>query len=160
MEYLAYSLRTISERLRLQPVEAVALQPGVRAAYRLTIRYHDRRARDSVATVVRDGPSGARLEVAFQGAFAGKPFRFQVEQTDYDAFTQGLNKLGFDKLEDQRQIPSYGVDLWLFERAAGTFYKSVIVAPALAPTTHWQLIRLAYTHVAEAVREVPTEQTG
>jgi hypothetical protein len=154
VEFLASTLRAIADQMQLKPIEKLTLQPGVWAVYRLTIRYHDRRARDSVATVTRSGAAGARLEVVFRRLFEDKPLLFRVQQADYEGLMTGLQQVHFDRLEDQHDIPSYGVDLWMWERAAGTFYKSVIFAPELATGEHERLVKLAHTHLQEAVKEI------
>lgn len=132
----------------------LALQPGMRAVYRLTIRYHDRRAHDSVATVMRTSGVGAVMEVAFRGRFENKPLRFPVSQQDYEGLATGFQKVNFDKLGDQPNVKSYGEDLWMWERAAGTFHKGIVLAPKDADGVYWQLVRLAWTHLPEAVRIV------
>jgi len=152
VEYLASLLTAIVEQMKLTPLEKLALQPGVRAVYRLTIRYHDRRAHDSVATVIRTGAVGATLGVVFRGRFDQKPLRFPVTQADYEGLVSGFQKVNFDKLGDQPKLVSYGQDLWMWERAAGTFHKSVLLGPEGADGVYWQLIRLAWTHLGEAVR--------
>lgn len=154
VEFLASMLRSIAEQMGVMPTEQAAMRPGVRGVYRLTIRYHDRRSRDSVATVTRRGGEGAELAVTYYNLFNHKPLIFPVTPPDYAAFSGGLTQLRFDRLEDQSGIPFYGVDLWMFERAAGSFYHSVIVAPELTDGNYWRLVRLAYTYLPEAVREV------
>jgi hypothetical protein len=157
VEYLASLLTGIIDQMKLTSLTKLALQPGVRAVYRLTIRYHDRRAIDSVATVVRTSANGATLEVVFRGRFEQKPLRFQVSQTDYEGLSFGFQKVNFDKLGDQPNLKSYGQDLWLWERAAGTFHKSVLLSPSDAEGVYWQLVRLAWTHLPEAVRVVDSK---
>jgi hypothetical protein len=157
VEYIASLLTTIAEQLKLPPITKLALQPGVRAVYRLTIRYHDRRAIDSVATVIRTSGNGATLEMVFRGRFEQKPLRFPVTQADYEGITFGFQKVNFDKLGDQPNLKSYGEDLWMWERAAGTFHKSVVLAPSDAEGAYWQLVRLAWTHLPEGVRVVGSE---
>lgn len=154
MEFLASTLRAIADQMQLRPIEKLALQAGVWAVYRLTIRYHDRRARDSVATVIRRAEEGARLEVVFRKLFEDKPLVFQVRQADYEGLMTGFQQIHFDRLEDQRDIPSYGVDLWMWERAAGTFYQSVIFSPERATGEYKQLMWMARTHLPEAVQEI------
>ncbi len=154
MEYLASLLTNIVDQMKLTSLTKLALQPGVRAVYRLTIRYHDRRAIDSVATVVRTSANGAALEVVFRGRFEQKPLRFPVSQADYEGLTFGFQNMNFDKIGDQPQLKSYGQDLWLWERAAGTFHKGVLLSPSDAEGVYWQLVRLAWTHLPEAVRLV------
>jgi hypothetical protein len=152
LEYLASLLTNIVEQMKLTPLEKLALQPGVRAVYRLTIRYHDRRAHDSVATLVRTSANGATLEIVFRGRFDQKPLSSKVTQADYEGLVAGFQKVNFDKLGDQPKLMSYGEDLWMWERAAGTFHKSVLLAPEGAEGVYWQLVRLAWTHLGEAVR--------
>jgi len=154
VEYIASLLTTIVDQMKLPAMGKLALQPGVRAVYRLTIRYHDRRAHDSVATLIRRGSVGANLEVAFRGRFDNKPLQSLVSQADYEAIVAGFQKVNFDKLGDQPKIKSYGEDLWMWERAAGTFHKGVVLAPQEAEGVYWQLVRLAWTYLPEAVRIV------
>ncbi len=154
MEYLASMLTGIADQMKLIPLVKLAMQPGVRAAYRLSIRYHDRRAHDSVATVIRTSGTGAQGELVFRGLFAQKPLRFTVGQAQYEGLVTGFQQVNFDKLGDQPDLKSYGEDLWLWERAAGTFHKSVLLAPEKAEGVYWELIRLAWTHLEEAVRVI------
>ncbi|MEZ4670565.1 MAG: hypothetical protein R3E39_21875 [Anaerolineae bacterium] len=154
MEFLASTLRAIADQMGLKPPEKLAIQPGMRGVYRLTIRYHDRRARDVVATATRSGVEGARLEVVFRRLFEDQPLTFRMRQVDYEGLERGLEMVHFDKLDDQANIPSYGVDLWMWERAAGTFYKSVIFVPEQATGVYAELVQVARVRLAEAVREV------
>lgn len=154
MEYIASLLTTIVDQMKLAPIGKLALQPGVRAVYRLTIRYHDRRANDSVATVMRTSGVGAVMEVVFRGRFDNKPLSFPVSQEDYEGLVTGFQRVNFDKIGDQPNVKSYGEDLWMWERAAGTFHKGVVLAPKEADGVYWQLVRLAWTHLPEAVRLV------
>ena len=154
MEYLASTLLAIADQMKLKPVEKLALQPGVRAVYRLTIRYHDRRARDAVATVTRSGVDGIQVEVVFRKLFEDKPLVFEMRQVDYERMVAGFEQVHFDKLNDQANIPSYGVDLWMWERAAGTFHRSVIFSLEAATGVYERLRALAYSYLPEAVREV------
>lgn len=153
-EYQAFTLRTIADQMGLKPLNQIALQPGVRAAYRLTIRYHDRRFQDSAATVIRNGPVGATLEVVYRGLFEEKPMTFKIEQEGFEGFTAALQSMGFDNLSDQPGIPAHGVDLWLLERAAGSFHKSVVIAPELTSNVYAKLVYLVGKSLPEAVREV------
>ena len=154
MEFLASTLMAIADQMGLESIEKLALQPGVRAVYRLTIRYHDRRARDAVATVTRSGVEGVRVEVVFRKLFEDKPFISKMQQADYEEMVAELEQVHFDKLNDQANIPSYGVDLWMWERAAGTFHRSVIFSPEAATGVYERLRALAYSCLPEVVREV------
>jgi hypothetical protein len=46
------------------------------------------------------------------------------------------------------------VDLWLLERAAGSFNHSVVIAPALAQGAYNTLAACVKTYIPEALREV------
>jgi hypothetical protein len=154
MDYQAYLLRVIADELGLKPAEEIARQPGMRAVYRLTIRYHDSRSYDSVATVSRYVTNSPQLEITYRGLFDHKPLVLAIEQARFDAFTGALLKLRFDHLPDQPNIPTYGVDLWMIERAAGGFSRSVILAPKLAQGVYNDLIAAVRKHLPEAVKEL------
>jgi hypothetical protein len=154
MELTASMLRSTAEQAGLPALREVAKQPVVIAAYRLTIRYHDRRAADSVATLRRFGKGEVIVEVVYRGLFNHKPMVSRVEQERYEVLVSSLHNIHFDKMTDQLNIPTYGVDLWMIERAAGNFIKSVILAPELAANNHARLMEVIKTHLPEAVREV------
>jgi hypothetical protein len=159
MEYLASMLRTIAEQVDVLPVSKVALQPGVKSVYRLTVRYHDRRAYDSVATLIQKGASGAALEVVYRGLFHHKPLILQIEADRFDAFFASLQKAGFDRLGDQQNIPPHGVDLWLLERAASSFVKSVIIAPELTAHVYARLVYEINQYLPEAIKQIKVLNT-
>jgi hypothetical protein len=154
MELIASMLRSTADQAGVAPLREIAKQPFVSAAYRLIIRYHDRRAADSIATLRRIGRGEVLLEVVYRALFNHKPLAFRVEQERYDALVASLHSIRFDAMKDQLNIPTHGVDLWMIERAAGNFVKSVILAPELATDTHARLMEVVKVHLPEAVREV------
>lgn len=151
-EQQAHLLRSIAERLGQMPVKTLIKAPDVLAIYRVTIYYHDRRARDSCATLYDRRGSGAQLSVAYRGAFQQKPISYPISETRYDSFTQALVKLRFDHMGDQPGMPLYGLDFWMIERAAGSFLRSIIVAPQTAQGDHAKLVELIKEHLPEALR--------
>jgi hypothetical protein len=153
-EQQAFLLRNIAERLAQQPVKAIIKVPDVLAVYRVTIYYHDRRARDSCATLYDRRSSGTQLSVAYRGTFQQKPITYPISETRYDSFTQALVKLRFDHMGDQPRMPLYGLDFWMIERAAGNFLRSVIVAPQTAQGAHANLVGLIKEHLPEALRVI------
>lgn len=153
-EQQAYTLRAIAEYLELEPLKRLTRQPGVRAVYRVTIYHHDRRALDSVATLHRDTLNQSILSLVYEGMFHSKPLTHIVPFERYEAFTLALQKLRFDHMADQPEMPLYGLDFWMIERAAGTFVKSVIVAPQTANGNHAELVTTLKTHLPEALREI------
>ncbi|MEO8611120.1 MAG: hypothetical protein ABI690_24705 [Chloroflexota bacterium] len=154
MELLASQLRAIADQMGLPSTGQIAKTPGVSAVYRLTVRYHDRRAADSVATLRRIGKSDALLEIVYRGLFNHKPVTATLSAERYNAFVDVLQKVHFDNLGDQQNIPPHGVDLWLLERGAGTFNKSVILAPELTGSVFARLVYLVGATLPEAIREV------
>jgi hypothetical protein len=154
MELIASQLRAIADQMKVPTTRQLAQSPGVSAIYRLTVRYHDRRAADSVATLRRIGKGEAKLEIVYRGLFNHKPVVISFDEGRYNAFTEALQKVHFDSLSDQQNIPPHGVDLWLLERAAGTFNKSVIIAPELTGSVYARLVYQIGSTLPEAVREV------
>jgi hypothetical protein len=153
-EQQAYTLRAIADYLGLEPLKRIARRPGVRAVYRVTIYHHDRRALDSVATLHRDSPNQAILSLVYEGMFHSKPLIHNISPERYEAFMLALQKHHFDHMPDQPGMPLYGLDFWMIERAAGTFVKSVIVAPHTANGLHAELVTTIKTHLPEALREI------
>jgi hypothetical protein len=154
MELLASQLRAIADQMGQPTTTQIAKTPGVSAVYRLTVRYHDRRASDSVATLRRIGKNDALLEIVYRGLFNHKPVTATLDNERYSAFVDALQKVHFDSLSDQQNIPPHGVDLWLLERGAGTFNKTVIIAPELTGSVYARLVYLVGSTLPEAVREV------
>lgn len=153
MEYHAHLLRSIGDQMKLPPLDQIAHQPGISAAYRLTVRYHDRRAVDSVATL-RRWRDRAALEIVYLGLFDHRPLALPIEPARVEALTLALGQLRFDRLKDQPELPPYGVDLWLLERSAAGFYRGVILAPPLAQGVYAGLAAAVRAHLPEALREV------
>jgi hypothetical protein len=153
-EQQAHLLRSIAERLGQRPVKAIIKAPDVLAVYRITVYYHDRRAHESCATLCDRRVGGAQLSVAYRGMFSQKPIVYRLSEARYEAFTQALHKLRFDHMGDQPRMPLYGLDFWMIERAAGSFLRSVIVAPQTAAGAHAQLVGLIKEHLPEALRAI------
>ncbi len=149
-------LRSIPEELGLAPVGEVAQRPGVADVCRITVHYYDRRACDSVATVINARTSGASLETVYRRALGHKPLLHPLTEARYRAFFLALRAAGFDKLVDQDGLPAYdSTDVWMIERAAGTFIRSVVVAPDIVKSApHTALMTAVQTHLPEALRMV------
>jgi hypothetical protein len=150
------SLRLVALRLALPELAAVARQPDVIDALRITVQYHGGRQPDQVATLVRERHSaGPRLTVAYRRA-TDRPLvlTLSIETARAEAFGTGLRRLNFDRLDDQPDIPWFGEDLWLVERAAGAFHHDVIIAPESATGPHADIVGLTRTLLHEAVRTI------
>jgi hypothetical protein len=154
MEQIAGLLRDIAARAGVERVRQVALRPGVKAVYRVTIQYDRMRAADTVATLISRNTGEALLEVVYLGHFGNRPITRQLSARQVEDFAVTLSALAFDKLPDQPNIPFYGVDVWLVERGAGGFVKSVLVAPAVAKDAHAGLVECVRAALPEAVREI------
>ena len=156
MQRRAAPLRFIAVRLAIPELESVVRQPGVAEGFRLTIQFHDGRHPDQVATLTkRQSPGPARLAVHYRRA-DDRPLvlDYSVEAERFTLLNAALRKLGFDRLDDFPDIPWHGADLWLVERAAGTFHHDIILAPDSASGQHAEIVRLIREHLREATREI------
>lgn len=128
-ERLAFTLRLVAERAHAEPIKQIMRQPTVKGLYRVSIHYHDLRALDVVATVLRRGVTEATLTLSYDGLPHLKPIIHALSLERYNAFALALQKLHFDKLKDQPRLPQYGADVWMVERAASTFIHGLLLSP-------------------------------
>lgn len=154
MEQYASLLRNVAARANLRTVKQIAAQPGTKAVYRVTVQYDHVRAADCAATLVCRLPEDVTLEVVYLGHFGNQPIVRRLSREVYETLTRDFNALNFDKLPDQPNIPFYGVDMWLVERGAAGFVKSVLVAPQVAERGYAQLVGIIGAALPEAVREI------
>jgi hypothetical protein len=154
VEHHAYTLREVARAAGLKTVQQIAQQPGMKAVYRITVRYKDGRKRSSVATLRHSLGEDIVLEVVYQGLFKHKPLVHRIPIVRYEAFRSALHKAGFDRMRDQPDVPFHGVDLWLVERAAGSFVRTLILAPERADGTHAAVISGVQQYLPEALRQI------
>lgn len=147
-------LRGMIVDMALPPLSQLMRQPGLSAVYRFIMQRHDSQMRDSVATLLLYRLDRAQIEVAYRGALAGKTLVYPIDAARCEVFGRTLRQINFDRLSDQPEIPPYGVDLWMIERAAGSFQKSVILAPSLSEGHHYTLATAVRTYLPEALREI------
>jgi len=149
-------LRAIPDELGLVPVMEIVRRPGITDVYRITVHYYDRRACDSVATLIRTMAGGAVLETVYRRALDQKPLAHKLDDRRYRAFVTAIKTTGFDKLIDQTGLPAYdSTDVWMIERAAGSFNHSVVVAPeSVQSAPHKALIDAVRSYLPEALRMV------
>ena len=148
-------LRSVADQLGLKPISEIARQPGVREIYRVTVHFFDGRACNSVATIRSMPIDGVICENVYQRALNRQPILHHIEDERFKVFVQAVKGLGFDKLPDQSGLPHYhSTDLWLVERAAVTFYHSVILAPDLARDDHAKLANAVKNGLPETLRVV------
>ena len=157
MQRRAAPLRFIAVRLAVPELESAARQPGVAEVFRLTIQYHDGRHPDQIATATKMPQPGGpvRLNVHYRRANdQALVLEYAIDGERFSAMNAALRKLGFDKLDDPPEIPWYGADLWLVERAAGSFHHDLIIAPDGATGTHAEIVKLIRENLREAVRAI------
>lgn len=147
-------LRAIIESIGVEPLAEIVKRPGVSGVYRLTVFHHDGRARDTVSTLIHRPTGGNRLETVVRLMFDGKPLVHSVTSQRFEHFVSVLSQVGFDHLDDQPDLPPYGADMWLLERAAGSFSKSVVLAPERADGLYATLVAAIHADLPEARREV------
>lgn len=151
----APGLRMIADRLALASVSALAKRPGVVAVYRVTAQTFDGRLCDSVATFTRINGRDSVLEIAYLRAFDRKPLIYAIPTARCEVFAAALASLSFDRLPDQPNLPIYeAADLWLIERASGTFAHQVVVAPDSAADEYARLVNAINNGLPEAIKQV------
>lgn len=158
MQRRAAPLRFIAVRLNVPELEIAVRQPGIAEALRITVQYHDGRHPDQIATLTKmQSNVPARLAVHYRRP-NDKPLilDYLIDTDRFIAFNLALRTLGFDKLDDLPDIPWYGADLWLVERAAGTFHHDIIIPPDSATGIHAAIVRLVRSGLPEAIRMINT----
>jgi hypothetical protein len=146
-------LRGVAQQLQLPSVSAIARQPTSHEVYRITVHYFNGRACNSVATLRRVSTGSIVLETAYQRALGNKALVHPIDSGRYAEFVKALKGIQFDHMGDQPNLPEYNsTDLWLVERAAGTFSHGVILAPELARDSHARLVNAVKNGLPEALR--------
>ncbi len=152
--YQGYLLRSIATQIGADPTPTIAQMPGVQAVYRVTVHYHDARCYNSVATLTRGVVGNPTLTIQYEHA----PYATVHDEMDvvaFKQFMQALQKARYDHLSHQASLPTYGIDLWLVERAASGFSKDVILAPYGAKPPYIPIIEAVNTYIPQALREIP-----
>jgi len=146
-------LRDIAAQLGLTEFRRLTQQPTVNEAVRVTIHYDAVRQADSVATLVRGHHrDDCTLTVVY--ARLQKPARltFSIPQKRYQQLLAELRRARFDHLDDEPDLAFLGVDLWLIERAAGSFQHDIVLGPASAIGNYRECVRAFQQHLPESVR--------
>jgi hypothetical protein len=148
-------LRLIALRLGVSELETCARQPDIIEAIRVTIQYHDGRYLDQLSTLTK--MRGPKVSVRLNAAYRrnnDKPlvYDFAIDLTKFETTSLALRKLNFDKLDDPVDIPWLGADLWLVERASGTFHHDLIIAPDSASGVYAEIVGLLRANFPQAVR--------
>lgn len=154
MERRADTLRLIAGRLGLAELTAVTRQPGINEAYRITLHYHDGRHPDQVATLTRGQHETVLLRVKYKRFRHQPAFEYPLSADVYRAFDLAMRRLGFDRRDDQPDILFVGEDLWLIERASGSYFHDIVVAPNRATGVYGWLVETISEQLPQAVRAI------
>ncbi len=150
-------LRQIATLVNEPTLRKVMATPGVHESVRVSVRYHDARSPDSVATLTRGTRTALRV-VYTRFDDAGQPFAYDfrppAESFGHVMAALRLNK--FDHLDDDPDAPRYGADLWLLERAAGTFFHDVLLSPSSARGHHREIVVALRAHMPQALHPLTT----
>ena len=148
-------LRFIAVRLHVPELEQIVRQPGVGEALRVTVQYHDARHPDQVATLTKSLVGTTALKVVYRRADnVPLSLDYLLDDGRMQILSANLRRINFDKLDDPADIPWFGADLWLVERAAGSFHHDVVFAPSTATGTYAELVALIKANLHEAIRTI------
>ena len=147
-------IRLVALRLRQDELRNLTQQPGINEAFRVTIQYHDGRHPNQVATLTRGHGSTCSLKVVYDKPNKNVFFNYPVEVERYQALLTALRRVQCDALDDQPEVPYFGVDLWLVERASGSFYHDVVLSPESARGFYRELILAIRQHLRESLRAI------
>ncbi len=154
MDQHVQTLRRIADRAGVPPLRQVALLPGVRSVYRVTVHHDALNLADAIVTVRQTGTEAPLVEAVYPGYFGHKPLIRRLTLSEFEQFSMALSQLQFDRLSDQPGIPFYGSDIWLVERASGGFSKGVGLAGSNASGVYRQLLTVIQRYLPEVTREI------
>lgn len=147
-------IRLIALRLKQDELRHLMQKPGVNEALRVTVQYHDARHPNQSATLIRGHAGPCPLKVAYDKPNKEVYFTYDVEPDRFKALLAALRRLRFDTMDDQPDTPYFGVDLWLIERASGSFYHDVVLSPDSARGHYRELTLLMREHLKECLRPI------
>jgi hypothetical protein len=152
---MADGLRLIAARLEQPPLAEVVRRPGIGDVYRVSIQYHDGRHPDQVATLTNAQQDEVLLRVVYRRFLDRPVLEYLLAVERFQAFDGALRRLHFDRHDDQPGMPAVGADLWLLERASGSFRHDIVIAPELADGIHRALVDAVRARLPEALRAMP-----
>ena len=147
-------IRLIALRLRQDELKNIVHQPGVNEVLRISIQYDSRDRINQVATLTRGHGETCALKVIYDKPGKDVYFSYRVDAERYRALLAALRRVRFDEMDDQPEVPFFGVDLWLVERGSGSFYHDVVIAPDSARGFYRELVLAIREHLAEALRAI------
>jgi hypothetical protein len=147
-------IRLIALRLRQDELKNVIHRPGVNEAIRVTIQHDSRDHPNQVATLTRGHGGASALKVVYDKPGKDVFFDYAIDDERYKTLVTALRRVNFDTMDDQPEVPFFGVDLWLVERASGSFYHDVVLSPEGARGFYRELILALREHLKEALRPI------
>lgn len=147
-------IRLIALRLNQNELRTLTRQPGIHEAVRVTIQYHDARHPNQVATLTRGPGRACTLKVLYDHPGKKVHFDYPIDYDRYQSLIAALRRSRFDQLDDQPDVPFFGVDLWLVERASGSFYHDIVLSPESARGFYREVILALREHLKEGLAEI------
>ncbi len=147
-------IRLIALRLKQDELRNLVQQPGINEGFRVTIQYADADHPNQVATLMRGHGGAGTLRVVYDKPGKDVFFTYTVSAERYTALLTALRRAHFDALDDQPDVPYFGVDLWLVERVSGSFYHDVVLSPGSARGFYRELILAIRQQLKEALRPI------
>ena len=147
-------IRLIALRLRQDEVRSIVHQPGINEAVRVTIQHRTPDHPNQVATLIRGVGNTCTLKVVYDKPGKNVFFDYPIDVTRYQALLAALRRVKFDTLDDQPDVPFFDVNLWLVERASGSFYHDVVLSPESARGFYRELVLAIREHLKEALRTI------
>jgi hypothetical protein len=145
-------IRLIAMRLGQGELQKITSNPAINEAIRVSIHYHDGRGPNSVATLERGHGDHCQLHLAYDKSPRMASLKLNIPLVRYQNLLMALRRARFDTLDDEDDLPYLGVDLWLIERAAGSFYHDIVVCPTNAKGHHREIVLALRQYLPEAVR--------
>lgn len=146
-------IRLIATRLGQGELKQLTNEPTVSEALRVSIHYHEEDAPNSVATLRRGHGDDCQLQVVYDKAPKPVKFEFEVAVDTYRELMKAIRQAKFDTLDDEENLPYFGVDMWLIERVAGSFYHDIVLCPTSARGHHRELVLAMKELLPQSVRK-------
>ena len=153
------ALRSLAERIGVEPIKHICKQATVQSVHRIAVYYADGRAANSIATLVQyRGDTSHTLCIQYDGLFDGKSIERNISFDDYEEHNKALQKAHFDTLGDMPDRDLNGKTVWCIERASGGLHHVVVMSPEIAQKLYTIVVNSVSTYLAEAIREVPVRK--
>lgn len=147
-------IRLIALRLKQDELRNLTQQPGINETFRVTIQYHSTDHPNQVGTLIRGHGGNCTLKVVYDKPGKDVYFTYPVEGERFQKLVMALRRARFDNMDDQPDVPFFDVDLWLVERASGSFYHDVVLSPESSRGFYRELVLAIREYMKEAVRPI------